>query len=453
MTAALVAERLTGTRSLPPLAAGVAVAAAVGVAAAVHPLLAPALVVLALMAVLFAVRPLVALGVVLLSSAFAPEYYDSLSQHGSAIVRANRLLVLAALVAILVRRGLRDRLVPLPLVAYGGLFVLTFTVADRHPGLTPSKAVFALATLTIGWLASQVRWRRNEVRPVLVMLAALPTASVAAGFALAAAGVRPLAMQEYTGVDRLQGATIPAYLGFLGVAGAAAGTALLLLPRDAGGATRRQRPWAALAILASIVCVAWSGTRGALIAAVVVTAPAAWRSVWGGQRAPRAGRTARAALLVVALVVSGFAVTPMLVERTRTDESSSALDTSGRAEAWTFYLREVSEEPELGRGLGAGPVIGEEGFGRLRGDFRGTHNEYVRLFVEGGWLGLVLVVGAVAVHLGSHLRRTPGHVRAGAITLVLVFAAYSAVDNTISNFHFFLPFGLLVGIYSMAPAR
>jgi preprotein translocase subunit SecF len=75
----------------------------------------------------------------------------------------------------------------------------------------------------------------------------------------------------------------------------------------------------------------------------------------------------------------------------------------------------------------------------------------VRLFVEGGWLGLVLVVGAVAVHLGSHLRRTPRHVRAGAITLVVVFAAYSAVDNTISNFHFFLPFGLLVGIYSMAP--
>jgi teichuronic acid biosynthesis protein TuaE len=452
MTAAVVAERITGTRSLPPLVAGAGVAAAVGAAAALHPLLAPGLVAVGLVAVLFIVRPLVALGVALLSSAFAPEFYEGLAQHGSAIVRANRLLVLVALVAILARRGLRDRVVPLPLVAYGGLFVLTFTVASRHPGLTPSKAVFALATLTIGWLATQVRWRRNEVRPVLFMLAALPVTSVVAGLALGAARVRPLTMQEYTGVDRLQGATIPAYLGFLGTAGAAAATALLLLPRDAGGATRRQRPWAAFAIVAGVACVALSGTRGALIAVLVVVAPAAWRSVHGGHGSRRAGRTVRATVLVAALVAAGFAVTPMLIERTRTDETSSALDTSGRAEAWTFYLREVSEAPELGRGLGAGPVIGEEGFGRLRGDFRGTHNEYVRLFVEGGWLGLVLVVGAVAVHLGSHLRRTPRHVRSGAITLVVVFAAYSAVDNTISNFHFFLPFGLLVGIYSMAPA-
>jgi teichuronic acid biosynthesis protein TuaE len=451
MTAAVVAERLTGTRSVQPLVAGVAVAAAVGMAAAVHPLLAPGLVVVALVAVLFLVRPLVALGIALLSSTFALEFYDGLAGSGSAIVRANRLLVLAALVAILARRGMRDRVVPLPLVAYGALFVLTFTVASRHPGLTPSKAVFALATLTIGWLATQVRWRRNEVRPVLFMLAALPAVSVAAGLALAAAGVRPLSMQEYTGVHRLQGATIPAYLGFLGVAGAAAGTALLLLPRDAGGATRRQRPFAVLAILAGVASVASSGTRGALFAALAVAAPVAWRAGWGGHGAAGAGRTVRAAVLVVALTVAGIAVTPMLVERTRTDETSSALDTSGRAEAWTFYLREAAGAPELGRGLGAGPVIGEEGFGRLRGDFRGTHNEYVRLFVEGGWLGLVLVVGAVAVHLGSHLRRTPRHVRAGAIALVVVFAAYSAVDNTISNFHFFLPFGLLIGIYSMAP--
>lgn len=429
-----------------PLAAlGVLAAIALALVAATHPLAALGLALLLLLAVAATARPALSVAVAIATMALAPEYYESLAAHGSAITRAHRLLVLASLTPLLASRGLRSRLVPAPVIAYGLLLVLTYTVVDRQDGLTPTKSAFALATLTVGWLASQLRWRRPEARAVLLLLTALPVLSVGTGMLLAAAGVHPLHMAEYTGVDRLQGATIPAYLGFLAVAGSAAGTALLLLRRAAGGARRRDVPWVSVGILASIVIAGLSGTRGALIASVVVASPVPLRMV---RRARRGSRLVRICALAVAATIGVIGITPMLVERTKTDERTGALDTSGRAEAWSFYLDQTSDDRELGRGLGAGPVIGEAGYGVLRGDFRGTHNEYVRLYVEGGWVGSALVIGAIALHLRHHLARTPSDVRAGAAALVVAFAAYSIVDNTVSTFQFFLPFGLLVGIYS-----
>jgi O-antigen ligase len=347
-------------------------------------------------------------------------------------------------------RGLRDRQVPLPVIAYVSLLALTFTAVDRHPSLTLSKAGFALASLATGWLASQVRWRRDELAPTLLLLAYLPVISVLIGVVLAAAGIHPLHMAEYTGVQRLQGASIPAYFGFLAAAGVAGGTALVLLAPAGPTATRRQAPWAALAILLGIACAGLSGTRGALIATIVIAAPAAVRLV---RTARRGARTRRALLLGLLAVAGLMAVLPTLVERTKTSSTNDDLDTSGRAEAWSFYLDSMDGAVVGGRGIGAGPVIGEESYGLLRGDFRGTHNEYVRLFVEAGWVGVVLVVGAIAVHLAAHLARTPSRAKAGFIALTVTFAAYSIVDNTVSTFHFFLPFGLLVGIYSSPAAR
>lgn len=440
--------RLAVPLPLPLAVGGSGAAIVLGLAAAAQPLAALALAVLALLAAATIARPSLSVGAAVATTAFAPEYYEVFADQGSAITRAHRLLVLASLAPLLVSRGLRGRLLPAPIVAYGLLLVLTFTVVDRQPGLTPTKSVFALATLTVGWLASQLRWRRPEIRAVLLLVTAMPVVSVVVGMGLAALGLHPLHMAEYTGVDRLQGATIPAYLGFLATAGSAAGTALLLLHRSAGGATRRDEPWVSAGIVASIVIAGLSGTRGALIACVVVASPVPLRIV---RRARRGSRAVRIGALAAAAAIGIVGITPMLVERTKTDDSTDALDTSGRAEAWSFYLDQADEDRELGRGLGAGPVIGEAGYGILRGDFRGTHNEYVRLYVEGGWLGLVLVVGSIALHLRHHLARTPPEVRAGVAALVLAFAAYSIVDNTVSTFQFFLPFGLLIGMYSARP--
>ena len=430
-----------------PVAAGLAGAVGLGLAAGVDPILGLLLAAALVLGIVVLRRPAVAVWVALATTAFAPQYYESLLASGSAIARAHRLAVIVALAPILLTRGLRGRTIPLPVVAYLVLLALTFTGVDRLPGLTMAKAGFAVAAFTVGWVASQVRWRRSELDTTLLVMAYLPALSVVTGAALDAAGVHPLQMAEYTGVQRLQGASIPAYFGFLCAAGAGGATALLLRP---SGSARHLRPWALLALGLSIVCAGLSGTRGALIATVVVASPALVRMVRSARR--RHVRLRRALLIGLLAVIGTAAVLPTLIERTKTSSTNDDLDTSGRAEAWTFYLDAMNGATLAGRGIGAGPVIGEEGFGLLRGDFRGTHNEYVRLFVESGWLGVVLVVGAVTLHLRAHLAATPAHAKAGLVALIVTFVAYSVVDNTVSTFHFFLPFGLLVGIYSSPAA-
>ena len=394
-----------------PVAVGLGGAVVLGLAAGLHPLLGVALAAAVVLAVVSVRRPAFALWAALVSTVFAPQYYEALLGQGSAITRGHRLVVLAALAPILLARGLRDRVVPLPVLAYLALLGLTFTGVDRHPGLTFAKAGFALTSLAIGWLATQIRWRRSEAETTLLVIAFLPVLSVVLGGVLDAAGIHPLHMAEYTGVQRLQGASIPAYFGFLAAAGSAGATALLLLPGASPTGNRRRVGWAVLAIVASVVCAGLSSTRGALIATVVIASPVAVRLVRMARREARARR----AFVIGALALAGLvAVLPTLIERTKTSSTNDDLDTSGRAEAWTFYVDAMDGAVLAGKGIGAGPVIGEASFGLLRGDFRGTHNEYVRLFVEGGWVGVVLVVGAAAVHLRSHVRRTPPYARAGA---------------------------------------
>ena len=225
-------EAVGTARALPwrPVAVGIGGAVVLGLAAGIHPLLGVALAAAVVLAVVSVRHPAFALWAALVSTVFAPQYYEALLGQGSAIARGHRLLVLAALAPILLARGLRDRVVPLPVLAYLALLGLTFTGVDRHPGLTVSKAGFALTSLAIGWLATQIRWRRSEAETTLLVIAFLPVLSVALGVVLEAAGIHPLQMAEYTGVQRLQGATIPAYFGFLAAAGSAGATALLLLP-------------------------------------------------------------------------------------------------------------------------------------------------------------------------------------------------------------------------------
>jgi teichuronic acid biosynthesis protein TuaE len=420
-----------------------AAAALAGAAFALAPVPVVAVVLVGVLAAIAFGHPLVALCVGAASSAVSLEYFDSLASMETALARGHRLLVMAALAPILLRRGLRKRVLPMPILAYALLFLLTYSLAGREAGLSVDKSVFALATLSLGWMAGQVRWRRREIVPVLVVIALTPILCVVAGYLLQVGGVREAVFHEYTGVDRLQGASIPAYLGFLAAGGAAASVALTHV-----GA---RRLGIALAV-AGLAIGVLTGTRGAILACALIVVPIVSMFVRGhGRGGP--GVVVRASLVVAVVALGASLFAPVVLARTFTSEADGGVDGSGRAEAWDYYLESTSGSRGFGRGLGAAPVLGEKGNEHLRGDFRGAHSEYVRLYVEGGIVGLTLVVVAVVLHLRMHYRATPRRLRPSFLALALAFAAYSAVDNTVSSFHLFVPFGIVIGIYSWVGAR
>ena len=111
---------------------------------------------------------------------------------------------------------------------------------------------------------------------------------------------------------------------------------------------------------------------------------------------------------------------------------SGAVAGRGRDTIWLHYLGLVQERPLLGHGLGAGLL------GRSYYDL--PHNEYLRLLVEGGILGLVLYGGAVVLWGRQVLARVDVRERPFVRALFAALAVYALTDNVLTMAPGLVPF-------------
>src|SRR6185312_2947936 len=109
--------------------------------------------------------------------------------------------------------------------------------------------------------------------------------------------------------------------------------------------------------------------------------------------------------------------------------------TSGRAEAWHEFYVIAKQSPLFGHGLGAGPItkIREKGF-------LAQHNEYLRLFLEGGYVGGGLVLLAIVIVIGTCIRLAPRRIRLDLLGLAIGFAILAYTDNTLTSVNLQVPF-------------
>ncbi len=407
-----------------------------GAAAAYSPVVAGVVGGLALAAVALVFAPFFSLGVGVLSGSVSPEFLSPLEPYWSALYRGHRLLILLTIFALLAHRGLRDAKPPPTIAAYGVVLLLTFTLAAPPQGLSPDKALFALLTLNIGWLATHIRWHDEERHRILQFVATVPLVSVATGFALEAGGVHLSRSVDYTGVPRLHGAGIAAYLALMATGGAAASVLLYRLGRRRMGVSL---------VLSNFVIVALTATRGGVLATAILLVPFAVTVALRGDLP--VGQVAFRALgaLVLFVAVAIFFVPPLLARSFHSGEAG--FESSGRIEAWSYFLDQTKGHAAFGRGLGSAVLLAEAAED-LPGDFRGVHNDVLRLYVECGVVGGALIVLAVALVLRRAYQLTPRALRGDLLALLAAFLFYSFVDNTLSTFQFFLPLGLVLGVYA-----
>ena len=414
-------------------------AAVVGGLAAAAPLLALVLGAGVGLAVAVAVAPILSLALATLSIAVSPEFFAPLAHLESAFIRGHRLVIIVAVLALLAHRGAAGGRLPITLYGYGVVLVLSFTFATPPASYNVEKAIFALLTLNIGWLASRIRWTEVEATRILTAIGWVPLVSVMAGVGLQVLGLHEFTTVEYTGVSRLQGASIAAHLALMAVGGTAAS---LLLYRLTG------RRGLLLLAVADFAVVASTRTRGAIVAAALILLPTVWRGLVS-QRSSRSGTATRWLTGLVLATIGLLLYVPPLIDRTF--NADRRFDNSGRAEAWNYFLDEASENIWFGRGIGSAAILGEEA--NTRGDFRGVHNDVLRAVVEGGVVGATVVFGSVAMLLREAYRRTRRDLRADLRALIIAFMLYAVVDNVVSTFHFFLAFGLMLRVYSSTPAQ
>jgi O-antigen ligase len=378
--------------------------------------------------------PATVLSAALLALAFSPEY---LGPAAGVLNRPElqKALLYAALVPIALVRGLRPPL-SLPLAAYPVAALLSVAFGTLTTGLTPSQMVSSFATLGIGWFALAIRW--NWVRDLryLKMVAVLPLASLAFGVLLEAAGIHGL-VSHAGGVVRLQGASIAAQLAL--TAFIASVTSYVLHRQFAWGPAPYLLCVNALILIATV-------SRGAMIAlALVMTIPLMRFLFEPLARRPRVAvlRIAAAVLVGITLVA---AFGPKVAARTDKGyyipgQGFQSDKTSGRSEAWDQFYAIAKREPLFGHGLGSGPItkIRQEGF-------KAQHNEYLRLYLESGYVGGILVLLSIIIVVARAIRAAPRRIRVDLTIAVLAVAVFSATDNTLTSVNLTLPLGLLLGI-------
>lgn len=402
------------------------------------PLLAAGGVVALVLGALMARIPTLVFAGCLLALAYSPEFLDP-TAGVFARPQLQKGLLYFAIVGIILHRGVRPRFL-IVIVAYVALALLSALNGQLAPGLTLGQVFASFVTLTVGWMALSVRWRWDPDVRYLRVLACLPIADVLLGVGLQAAGLHQV-WQTSTGFDtstRLAGASIPAQLALTSFIACVTASICYRLTR-----------WrfAPVLVVANATILALTISRGASIALAIAMLYPALRFAFSRGSPARTPQWLRISALAVAVVIALVVAVPALQSRDSSGiyyPGSGTLyqdNTSGRSQAWAEYYSIAKRSPLFGHGLGAGPItkIQQQGF-------LAQHNEYLRLFLEGGYIGGGLVLLAIGIAIASCIARSPPAIRLDLVSLIAGFAFLSYTDNTLSSANLAIPFCLLLGV-------
>jgi O-antigen ligase len=359
--------------------------------------------------------PLVVVALVLATLPMGLEL--NLGINSNTVVAGQKAGLIFASAVCIVRRGFSGQFNGPALAFIGSAFVAPL-LGQLHPGNTPGDLVRSmigtLSPFAILWVRLDRRWCERII--LLVVLS--PLIAIACGLPLAAVGMRPMLASDQTGVIRLQGSTIAAFVGYFGTIATMAAFAEYVL-------SGRQR-WLALTAAAGL-CVVASGTRvptlSAFLFCLLVLCFARGRTF----NVSRRGQLWM--LGGAAVTLGGMVVLPSFIRRSLSGPGGG-IQASGRDVIWPIYARAIEQFPLFGQGIGTYRVLVDPDDVRYLGTLA-AHNEYLRLGADIGIVGVVTVVlGHAALLVRAwRLFNQPEQVVMRAFSLVL--AIYSLTDNTL----------------------
>ena len=182
-------------------------------------------------------------------------------------------------------------------------------------------------------------------------------------------------------------------------------------------------------VVVSVVCLVNSGSRGALLSAGVGLGALL------ASRAPRAvQRVALVALAILAIPVIHLTVATFELDVDKIDVLGTTIDTSSRTTIWFYGLEQLSGRELLGFGVGGfwtpeRMTAFRDVHGWVLDNF---HNGYVTILVEGGFVGIALLLLAFGFVLLLYLVAI-GNLRDPYVALAFAYAAIYVTSNMVEN--------------------
>jgi len=360
--------------------------------------------------------PATFLGIAVLSLVLGPEYQlEWLGILSSTEARSlHRLVILLALAVNFWRFGWVWRPNP-PLAALLLMFLITLVGADFLPALTSFQMIKSLVGLMLPFLFLHCVFRREAIDRYLNLIALMPLVSVIFALLLHAAGGRPAFGSGPTGVTRLDGMAIAAYLAFFTFVAFFVCVCQYL---TAG----RHRDLLLAGINLVIILATVTRTQ---IAMAAVLAVGVW--LFAPQTSLSWSTRVKVAIAGAVLVIGALVVfLPQIEER------FVGSGTSGREQAWPYYLLAIDENPWFGRGIGSGIVLLET-VDDPYVNIAVAHNEYLRITIDAGIVGLLIFLAAMVLWVMSERRYMRREEWILFLGFMLLFALASFVDNTLSS--------------------
>ncbi|ASA26023.1 O-antigen ligase family protein [Paenibacillus donghaensis] len=365
---------------------------------------------------------------VLLTTAVSINFLYAGSLFGVEILSLYKLVIVMLLVPCILVNGVRFRLSH-PLWAMVALLFITFGLSIWLPEMTSSIAVKAFIGLSLPFVFLLINWKKEVADRQIRILCMLPLVSVAVGVLLQLAGIHPFLDVEFTGAVRVQGANIPAHLAMLAFMGV--GIPFIEIKRS----PQHIRYFYIMLALNFFILLA-TGTRGPILALALMVL----YYFYDISRQYLKGKTTYLIPLMGSFLLIFAAVFMQLDNfRKRSFErtTDTAVDLSGRSEAWEYFLNKAADSPWSGRGLGAVTVAND---GTLYKGFVVPHNEYIRFYYDGGYIGaIVLLLSLLAVFVLVYRALAP-KVKPYYVFFIAAFLIYSFSDNTLSTVQFIIPF-------------
>lgn len=320
-------------------------------------------------------------------------------------------------------------------VVVAWVLILAFSnvLALRSPAVTNGVAIHAWAGYIYPFAALTVRWERFDRDRVARVLAWLPILSLGIGLLFELAGYQTVLAKAYTGVPRLQGSLIPAWLAGVGLIGVTA--AIWLRPR-----------WhlaTALAVVDALITFA-TATRTETAATILVVLYMTFRA----SEAVDSRRQGRKVIMALSVLVIAAVFLPSLLARGHNATLSGGGSSGGRTLAWSYYYHDALKSIVFGRGIGAGSA---EVPTNLAGEFvhlHAPHDSYLQLLLDTGVVGCALLLLAYGLVYRRVRAGLDSYDRSLTTAFGLAILLCAVFDNVLVAISFVVPALALLAVVS-----
>lgn len=363
-----------------------------------------------------------------ISAVVSIQYIFPFSMLGMDLQSLYKIGILMLLLPAMVHYGIHHKQ-SMPIIGLFGILMITYLFSDRHPLLTLTEPVKSFIGLAAPFIFLLIRWKPSVARQHIRIIIFMPLISIVFGIGFHLTRIYPLFVTEFNGAMRIQGANIPAHLAFL------AFIAFLVSIIEIRRNPEKMMFYYVMSCVNFLILLL-TGTRGPIISAFLLVLVFLFdliKQFLGG----RINRIIPLFCIVIVLVGSVFWQLDNFKKRSFDRSTDGVIDTSGRAEAWAFFLKGVEDSPVFGRGLGSVLVSND---GSIYEGFVVPHNEYIRFYYDGGWIGVSLLFLSLLYIFRDVYIRLESELKPYFVSFIMGFLIYSITDNTLSTVQFTVPF-------------